>query len=281
MPEPIDPTLAEVVPGNEPAEAVENATESVIPATGEAEEAPVIEPKVPENSVPLARLNEVIEERNALRETTSALSRQVETLTTMVSKAQDGGKVTAKEQDKAQDALDSLITAGEITREEATKLQRIVDAMGYEKKRPANEEDPRIKQLEGTVKQLQQKHYEDADASELSSTLKKYEGIVDQGKVQEKMKEFARSGDSELVRLAREGSYEDIIRKGFFSEIVQAEAAKLTKGKPPVAPKIEPSKNTAVKTPAPAEILYDPSDPKAYDRAVRAAILAKVREKAE
>lgn len=277
MPETVDPTLinadpaAEVVPGNEdPIVTPDPASESVIPP----------EEPIAEQNVPLSRLNEVIDERNALRETTSALTRQVDTLTTMVAKVQDGAKVTPKEQDKAQDALDGLITAGEITREEATKLQRIVDAMGYAKARPANEKDPRIEQLESTVKNLQQKHYEDADATELSSTLKRYEGIVDQAKVQEKMKEFAKSGDQELMKLAREGSYEDIIRKGFFTEIVQAEVTKLTKGKPAVAPKIDAGKSVQVKTPATEELLYDPADPKAYDRALRKAILAKAKEPA-
>lgn len=289
MLEPTDPTLtpaadpaAEVVPGNQdPADPAAPASESVIPPATDPQnpEPPAADPaKVLENTVPLSRLNEVIEERNALRETTTALTRQVETLTTMVTKAQTG-PTTEKQKEVAQDALDGLISAGEITRDEATKLQKIVDAMGYARK--SNEEDPRLKALEGTVKQLQQKQYMDQDAIELADTLKKYEGIVDRSKIEGKMKEFAQSGDPDLMRLVKEGSYEDIVRKGFFSEIVQAEAAKLTKGKPPAAPKIEPGKQQPVKTPQTEEVLYDPADPKAYDRALRKAIRTKVREPAE
>lgn len=278
MPEVEDTTLndAVVVTGKEEEPAVDPAAE---PAS-EGVTPPAAEPAiVPENTVPLSRLNEVIDERNALRETTSALTRQVETLTTMVTKVQDGGKVTAKEQDKAQDALDGLISAGEITREEAVKLQKIVDAMGYT--RGKAEKDPEVESLKATVKQLQQDKYMDQDAKELQATLKKFEGIVDAPAIEAKMKEFAQSGDPELIRLAREGSYEDIVRKGFFTEIVRAEAEKITKGKPPAAPKIDPSKQETVKKPEVKEIVYDPADPKAYDRAVRAAVLAKVREKAE
>lgn len=284
-----DPTLttpdpeAEIVPGTEdPATdpAAEPVDGDVTPPAEDPALTPAVDPAdVPENTVPLSRLNEVIEERNALRETTSSLTRQVETLTTMVTKVQGGEKVTVKEQDKAQDALDGLITAGEITRDEANKLQKIVDAMGYARK--SNEEDPEIKTLKETVKQLQQDKYLDQDAKELQATLKKYEGIVDAPKIEAKMKEYAQSRDPELMRLAREGSYEDIVRKGFFSEIVQAEAAKLTKGKPTAAPKIDPSKQEPVKKPDTKEIVYDPADPKAYDRAVRAAVIAKVRERAE
>lgn len=281
MPEPVEPTLtetdpaAEVVPGEvDPDLPADHASESVIPPAKE-EPAPIVEP---ENTVPLTRLNEVIDERNALRETTSALTRQVETLTQMVTKAQEG-PVSVKQQEKAQDALDELIAAGEITRDEANKLQKILDASGYARK--SKEEDPEIKTLKETVKQLQHKQYLDQDTAELQSTLKKYEGIVDAPKIEAKMKEWAQSKDPELMRLAREGSYEDIVRKGFFSEIVQAEAAKLTKGKPPVAPKIDPSKQEPVKIPPTKEILYDPADPKAYERALRAAVVAKVRESAE
>jgi len=272
MSEDIDPTLNsdEVVPVD--VDPVEPADGSVIPPTEEPEE-PAIE-----HNVPLSRLNEVIEERNSLRETTSALTRQVETLTTMVTKAQDG-PITAKEQDKGKDALDELIEAGEISRDEYVKLSKILDAGGFARK--SKEEDPEIKVLKETVKQLQNKQYLDQDAVELQTTLKRYEGIVDAPKIEAKMKEWNQSRDPELMRLAREGSYDDIVRKGFFNEIVQAEAAKLTSGKPPVAPRIDPSKQEPVKKPDVKEILYDPADPKAYDRAMRAAILAKIREKAE
>lgn len=276
---------AEVVPGNnDPATpAADPASEGVTPPAADPQNPNPAAAVTPENTVPISRLNEVIDERNSLRETTSALTRQVGTLTEMVSKLQTGVQTTPKEQEKAQDALDGLITAGEITREEATKLQKIVDAMGY-KRGSDNPEIAALKQTieeQGkTVKSLQQKQYEDLDAAELNDTLKQYEGIVTRETLQQKMTEFAKSKDPELLRLVREGSYEDIIRKGFFSEIVQAEAAKLTKGKPVPAPKIEPSKQT-VRTPQVEEILYDPANPEAYDRALRKAILAKARETAE
>lgn len=271
-------------PAADPAASIQDPVPAADPANGgdtppaadpNADPAePAADPKAPQ-MVPLDRLNEVIEERNLLRENVGTLSRHVETLTAMVTKSQEK-PLTHKEQEKTQDALDAMIASGEITKEDAVKLQKVVDALGYARK--SNEEDPRIKSLESTVKSLQQREADRADAQELAATLKKYEGVITEQQLTDKMVEFAKSKDPSLVRLAREGSYDEIAKAGFFDEIVQAEVAKATKGKPAPAPKVEQGKQPPVKTPKVEPLVYDPKNPKAYDAQMREAIRQKLKE---
>lgn len=265
----------------DPAPATDPAPGSEIPAVTDPAPVPAVDPvedpPAPQ-MVPLDRLNEVIEERNSLRETSAAMSRNIETLTALVTKSQSA-PLTPKETEKTQDALDQLIASGEITKEDAIKLQKVVDALGYARK--SNEEDPRIKALESTVKTLQQREAEKLDAAELAETLKKFEGVISEQQLTDKMVEFAKSKDPKLVRLAREGSYEEIAREGFFTEIVQAEVAKATAGKPAPAPKIDPAPQKPVKQPQEKELLFDPANPKAYERELRQRVLAKAKQQAE
>lgn len=236
---------------------------------------PAADPNKGQDMVPRDRLNEVIEERNLLRENIGTLSRHVETLTTMVAKSQEK-PLTQTETVKTQDALDALIESGEVSREDAIKLQKIVDAMGYAK--ATKDKDPEIEQLKTTVRELQAREAKKQDDAELAETLKKFEGVITEEQLTAKMVEFAKSKDPALVRLAQHGSYDEIAKAGFFDEIVQAEVAKATKGKPPVAPKVEQGKQPPVKTPKVEPIVYDPKNPKAYEAQMRAAVVQKLRE---
>lgn len=242
------------------------------PAADPANSVPKEPPMIPKD-----RLDEVIGERNTLRTQVDTLTQQVTYLTEVVAKHQSGAVTTPKEQDKAQDALDTLIADGQVTKPEAQKLQRIIDAMGYKRGDAPDPSATKVTELERKVDLLTNKYSADADAKEKVDALKEYEGVVTEQELEDELKSMARSKDPELRNMVKTSSYKTIIRQRFFDKIVQNEVDRVSKAKPKNAPKVDPSKSAPVRKPDAKEIKYDPKNPKAYDRAIREEMRAKLR----
>lgn len=281
--DPTDPTkngadpAAEVVPGAiDPANPADPANGGVTPPAVDPAKAA---PKDPD-PVPYNRFKEKVDENSTLRTQVDTLTQQVTNLTEIVQKHQSGAGVTPKEQDKAQNALDDLIADGQISKQEAQKLQRIVDAMGYRRGDAPNPDAGKVTELERKVDFLTNQLTSKADKEQKDSALKTFEGVVSEQELDETMKSMARSKDPEDREMAKSASYHTIIKLKFHDKIVQQEVDRVLKDKTKPAPKIEPGKSTPARTPAPTEIKYDPKNPKAYDKAVKAELRAKLREAA-
>lgn len=268
---------AEVVPGAiDPATATDPANGGVTPPAVDPAKDPA---KDSSQMIPKDRFDEVIGERNGLRSQVETLSQQVTSLTEIVQKHQSGAVTTPREQDKAQSALDDLIAEGQITKPEAQKLQRIVDAMGYRRGEPTDPNASKVTELEKKVDFLTNKLSSDADMKQKESALKKFEGVVTEQELDAEMKKMANSKDPEDREMVKSASYSTIIKVRFHDKIVQRDVDAALKVAPKNAPKIEPGKSTPTRTPEVKEIKYDPKDPKAYERALKAEMKAKLHEK--
>ena len=187
--------------------------------------------------VPKHRLDEVIGQRDTERQRAERLEGQVEYLADIVRQHQSGQRTTEKQQDKAQDALDALIASGEVKKEDAQRLQKIIDAMGYH--RGDGKPDGRVEKLERTVENLTKMLGDQADRKEKDSVLKTYGDIITEDDLDAVMKKWANSRDPEERHAAQNWSYEKIVKIAFHDKIVQNEVDKALKGKKSPAPKID------------------------------------------
>lgn len=231
--------------------------------------------------VPYGRFKEKVDEAAGLREQVGTLTQQVTYLTEVVAKHQSGAGTSPKEKIQAQNALDDLITSGEVTKADAQKLQRLIDAMGYRRGDAVDPNASKVTDIEKRLDTLTNQLNSEADAKAKTKALKEFEGVVTEEELDTEMKKMANSRDPELKHMATTASYKVIIQSRFHDKIVQAEVDKAIKAKAPPAPKIDPGKTPPTRTPAKGELKYDPSNPKAFEKALKAEIRAKVREKAE
>lgn len=227
-----------------------------------------------EPMIPKSRFDTVIGERNTARDEAMRLQGQVEYLAQMVSKSQSGKPVSEQQQDKAQTALDALIEAGTVKREDATQLQKIIDAMGYH--RGDSKPDTRVEKLERTVEHLTKMLGDKADREEKDAALKEYGDIITADDLDAVMKDWANSRDPELKQAATSWSYGKIIKLAFHDKIVKNEVDKALKGKKSPPPPIEKKGNG--KTPPKPEkedFAWDPGNGETSMDALKRSILVE------
>lgn len=230
--------------------------------------------------IPKDRFDEVITERNAAREESQRLQGQVDYLAQMIAKQQSGEKVTEKQQDKAQNNLDALVAAGKIKKEDAERLQEVIDAMGY--RRGDDKPDSRVEGLEKKVDSLTKMLGEQADSKEKEAVLKKYGDLITEDDLNSVMKEWAKSKDPDLRHAAENWSYEKIVKLAFHDKIVANEVDKALKGKKKPAPKIDGKPgDKSPKKPQKDDFEWEPGDGASSSEALKRDILADLATDSE
>lgn len=230
--------------------------------------------------IPKDRFDEVISERNSARDENQRLQGQVDYLAQMIAKQQSGDKVTDKQQDKAQNALDALIASGKVKKEEADRLQEVVDAMGYV--RSDGKPDSRVEGLEKKVDSLTKMLGEQADSKEKEAVLKQYGDLITEDDLNSVMKEWAKSKDPDLRHAAENWSYEKIVKLAFHDKIVASEVDKALKGKKKPAPKIDgKAGDKSPKKPEKSEFEWESGDGASSAEALKREILADLATDAE
>lgn len=230
--------------------------------------------------IPKSRFDEVIAERNSARDETTKLQGQVEYLADIVAKTRSGDKVSEKQQDKAQNALDALIEAGEVKKEDAIRLQKILDAAGY--KRGDDKPDSRVEKLEKTVEGLTKLLGDKEDRAERETVLKKYGDIITEDDLDTVMKQWAKSRDPEERQAAQSWGYEKIVKIAFHDKIVASEVDKALKGKKKPAPAIgKKGGDKSPKKPDQSDFEWKSGDGESSTEALKRSIIADMADDAE
>ncbi len=245
------------------------AGEEVTPPT--STEPPPAEPGNPpteEKTVPYNRFQEVIRDRDAARESTRRLEDRVDNLTGLLTQvATRDSSATKKETKEITKSLDDVVKELDLDPQEARNLETVVTTI-LQKQGVA--ESVKVKQLEDTVKQLQQQQQTKAtqdflaqDKAEKAETLKKYNGVVTAEEFDEVLEVLRKSNNQRDKEEYDHSSYESIIRNHFNDKIVQHavdQALEHKKGNPPPPP-VEPGsggRGNQPKKPEPPDDLIEP-----------------------
>lgn len=257
----------------EPAEDVETASDSDIVTDKEPAEEKEPDP------VPYGRFKEKVDEANLSKAEVTELRSQVSALTSTLTALQKGGlnkQETKEAKAEAKETLETLVSSGKMTREDADNFITALNAAGVARGETANKEE--VTSLRKELDDMKKIVLGDKDQQNLKSAVAQFDGIVTEKQVKDKLQEMVRSSDPDRMYAANNFSYEKIIMLEFAKEIYSAEADKVLAAKKKPAPKVETKGGKeGPKKPDAEDLEYDPSNPRGFSQSLKSSMKQQMR----